>query len=285
MNAILTREETLCELVDVMLSGGSTNLQNLLGSNVTFSKPKLLHEPPPVEETETEMVIVGVRFTETLDGETLLALTGDEARAIVRILTAGMEIPEEDLLGDMGLSAISEAMNQLMAAFGKALGDHVERVVHIGPPALELVEKGSGRLAFDDEHAGFSFTMTIGDDPLGSLFWVMESDFAAELVGLASSGTSPEPEAAVDRAAGPSDLGALADIEMTAVVELGRARMPVRTLLGMDNGSVIRLGRTVDEPADLYVNGTLAAKGDIVLVDGKLGLRVREVMTVKEGGS
>jgi len=288
MNTTLSREETLCELVQVMLAGGAGNLQSLLSTDVVFSSAEVIDGPPPEAATEDSLVVVGVEFTGTLTGETLLALTLDEAKAIVRLMTTGMDVAEEDLLGELGLSAIGEAMNQLMAGFSRSLGEKIDRVVQIGPPAIEIVEHGSDRLAFDDQHTGFSFTATIGTEPLGALFWVMDTSFVVELLELAAESAEDAPSDSGQTATGDAPavvgLGTLADLELTAVVELGRATLPIRTLLGMDQGSVIRLGRTVDEPADLYVNGTLAAKGDIVLVDGKLGLRVREVLTVKEGG-
>jgi flagellar motor switch protein FliN/FliY len=75
-----------------------------------------------------------------------------------------------------------------------------------------------------------------------------------------------------------SSLGKLADVTLEVTVELGRARLPVRELLALDEGGVIRLEHPVGEPVNLLVNGLQTARGEIVVVDGRIGLRVTEVV-------
>jgi flagellar motor switch protein FliN len=75
-----------------------------------------------------------------------------------------------------------------------------------------------------------------------------------------------------------SELGRLADVMLDVTVELGRSHIPIRELLALDEGGVIRLGRPVGEPVDLLVNGLTTARGEIVVVDGRLGLRVTELI-------
>ncbi len=70
----------------------------------------------------------------------------------------------------------------------------------------------------------------------------------------------------------------LADVRLDVSVELGRALIPVRDLLALDEGGVIRLSRTVGEPVDLVINGTTTAQGEVVVVDGRLGLRITSVV-------
>ena len=62
-------------------------------------------------------------------------------------------------------------------------------------------------------------------------------------------------------------------------VELGRARMKIAEILGLRNGSVIELDRLAGEPADILINGTLIARGEVVVVDEKFGVRVIEVVS------
>lgn len=72
----------------------------------------------------------------------------------------------------------------------------------------------------------------------------------------------------------PSAANRLSSVRLDVSVELGRAKIPVKDLLALDEGGVIRLGRPVGEPVDLVVNGTVTAHGEIVVVDGRLGLRI-----------
>lgn len=70
----------------------------------------------------------------------------------------------------------------------------------------------------------------------------------------------------------------LRDVELTARLELGRARLPVRDLLRLGPGAVVELDRLVGDPVDLFVNDRLVARGEIVVAGGSFALRVTEVL-------
>jgi flagellar motor switch protein FliN/FliY len=76
----------------------------------------------------------------------------------------------------------------------------------------------------------------------------------------------------------PPAASRLSTVRLDVSVELGRAKIPVKELLALDEGGVIRLGRPVGEPVDLVVNGTVTARGEIVVVDGRLGLRITSLV-------
>ena len=75
-----------------------------------------------------------------------------------------------------------------------------------------------------------------------------------------------------------SDLEAVFDVPVRLSVVLGRTRMPVSKLLKMDVGSVVELDRQVGEAIDIYVNDRLVARGEIVLVEGRLGVTMTEII-------
>jgi flagellar motor switch protein FliN/FliY len=78
--------------------------------------------------------------------------------------------------------------------------------------------------------------------------------------------------------ASQADLAKLADVTLSVTVELGRTRLKVRELLALGTGSVVELDRVAGAPVDILVNGTLVARGDVVVVDDELGVRVSEVI-------
>jgi flagellar motor switch protein FliN len=81
--------------------------------------------------------------------------------------------------------------------------------------------------------------------------------------------------------AGPAvggDLDLLADVELTVTVELGRVRLPLRDLLRLAEGSVVELSRLATAPVDVLVNGSVVARGDVVVVDDELGVRITELL-------
>jgi flagellar motor switch protein FliN/FliY len=78
-------------------------------------------------------------------------------------------------------------------------------------------------------------------------------------------------------------LDQLTHVEMEVTVEIGRTRMTVGDLLGLTPGQVVELDRAAGAPVDLFVNGTLLARGEIVVVDEDFGFRVTEIVSSREG--
>lgn len=74
------------------------------------------------------------------------------------------------------------------------------------------------------------------------------------------------------------DLEAVFDVPVRLSVILGRTRMPVANLLRMDVGTVVELDRQVGEAIDIFVNDRLVARGEIVLVEGRLGVTMTEII-------
>ncbi|WP_342360427.1 flagellar motor switch protein FliN [Terrarubrum flagellatum] len=77
---------------------------------------------------------------------------------------------------------------------------------------------------------------------------------------------------------GAADLEQLFDVPVTVSAVLGRTRMPVGDLLKLEPGSVLDLDRSVGEAIDIYVNNRLVARGEVVLVEDKLGVTMTEII-------
>jgi flagellar motor switch protein FliN len=71
----------------------------------------------------------------------------------------------------------------------------------------------------------------------------------------------------------------LMDVALEVSVELGRSHMAIAEILALRTGSVIELDKLAGEPVDVSVNGTLIARGEVVVVDEKFGVRITEVVT------
>lgn len=72
-------------------------------------------------------------------------------------------------------------------------------------------------------------------------------------------------------------LDMLADINVCVTVQVGSASLTLASLLELSEGSVLELDRQVNDPLDLFVNGTLVARGEIVETNGRFGIRVLDV--------
>jgi flagellar motor switch protein FliN/FliY len=75
------------------------------------------------------------------------------------------------------------------------------------------------------------------------------------------------------------NLDLLMDVSLAVTVELGRTRMPLRQVLELQNGSVIELDRLAGDAVDIFVNDRLIARGEVVVVDDKFGVRITELLT------
>jgi flagellar motor switch protein FliN len=77
----------------------------------------------------------------------------------------------------------------------------------------------------------------------------------------------------------PHGIELLMDVALEVSVELGRSHMSIGEILALRTGSVIELDKLAGEPVDVSVNGTLIARGEVVVVDEKFGVRITEVVS------
>jgi len=78
------------------------------------------------------------------------------------------------------------------------------------------------------------------------------------------------------------NLDVILDVPVTLSMEVGRTRIPIRNLLQLNQGSVVELDRAAGEPLDVFVNGTLVAHGEVVVVNEKFGIRLTDVISPSE---
>ncbi|PIQ37901.1 MAG: flagellar motor switch protein FliN [Lysobacterales bacterium CG17_big_fil_post_rev_8_21_14_2_50_64_11] len=83
-------------------------------------------------------------------------------------------------------------------------------------------------------------------------------------------------------AGGEVQLDAILDVSVTLAMEVGRTKVSIRNLLQLNQGSVVELDRTAGEPLDVFVNGTLVAHGEVVVINDKFGLRLTDVISPAE---
>lgn len=110
-----------------------------------------------------------------------------------------------------------------------------------------------------------------------------QSPKQGEQNATSTNGSASAPEKSAESGSeNIKNLELLLDIPLDVSVEVGRSRMLVRDLLQMDEGYVVELGKQANEPLDVYVNSRLIARGEVVMVDDKLGLRLTDVVSPAE---
>ncbi|HEY9255697.1 MAG TPA: flagellar motor switch protein FliN [Stenotrophomonas sp.] len=105
---------------------------------------------------------------------------------------------------------------------------------------------------------------------------MMNSDEAAQAAQFEQL-LAEEQHGAIDL-----NLDVILDVPVTLSLEVGRARIPIRNLLQLNQGSVVELERGAGEPLDVYVNGTLIAHGEVVVINDRFGIRLTDVVSPSE---
>jgi flagellar motor switch protein FliN/FliY len=110
------------------------------------------------------------------------------------------------------------------------------------------------------------------------------ADLAAAEAMMAGQGDVAVADGAVvaEGAGRDVNLDVILDVPVTLSLEVGRTRLPIRSLLQLNQGSVVELERAAGEPLDVFVNGTLVAHGEVVVVNDKFGIRLIDVVSPAE---
>jgi flagellar motor switch protein FliN/FliY len=106
-----------------------------------------------------------------------------------------------------------------------------------------------------------------------------ELETEAESTDGAEAPAAPKPEIHIpDLPENPQDLEAVYDIPVQVSAVLGKATMQVNQLLKLGRGAVVELDRKVGEAIDIYVNNRLVARGEVVVVEERLGVTMTEII-------
>ena len=225
----------------------------------------------PLQTLPTPAVAASVSYIDGVTGGNVFVMPLKGARALAAAMM-GEEPPEDeaDELTELELSAVGEAMNQMMAAAAHATSGVLGTQVEIAPPDTRVLTSLDAALDGHDDAAHVtSGVFTVFGQPcrlvqLVPNAFVMRMTKALDELGAEYLGDQ-----------GPSDLDASAGLDesLRAVdvrvwAELGRGRMPIGHLVGMPAGAVVELDREADEPVDLFVNGMRFASGRLVVTDG-----------------
>ena len=93
-----------------------------------------------------------------------------------------------------------------------------------------------------------------------------------------ASGSEEKDEGNSKKDTAAENLRVLENVEIQLTVEVGNTQLKIRDLLRLNEGSVIELDRLAGDPLDILVNGTMIAKGEIVMVGERFGVRFTEIV-------
>ena len=237
-----TEKDAIGEVANISMGTAATTLFSLVNRKVDISTPVVSFATwdDVVSAYERPCVFIRIAYTVGLDGSNLLVLKENDVMVITDLMMGGDGTNTNDELGELHLSAISEAMNQMMGSAATSLSSMLNKMIDISPPEADLIdlaETVDGR-DIDQFLAGefvkISFRMVIGDlvdsqimqlypfsfarEMCSSISKNMEQD-AAESVSL-SNNQSSDTGAATQQAAAPGQ-----EQTMTAQPMMGQPAM------------------------------------------------------------
>ncbi len=199
--------DAIGEVANISMGTSATTLYSLVNMKVNITTPQvsLANWDMVVEDYPRPCVFIQIKYTEGLDGSNILVLQERDVKIITDLMMGGDGTNTDGELGELHLSAISEAMNQMMGSSATSLSSMLGKKIDISPPVANLVDmnelKDSG-FATDFMEGTFvkiAFRMQIGELVDSTLIQLYPLDFAKSLYDFFMSnqmGTTSEPEPA-----------------------------------------------------------------------------------------
>ena len=195
--------DTLGEIGNISFGSSATALSSLLGQKVDITTPhiSMINRSKLVEEFPHPYVAVQVQYTAGLIGMNLLVIKQSDAAVIADLMLGGDGIDPSPQLSEIQLSAVQEAMNQMMGSAATSMSTVFNKKVDISPPSIDILNliEGEGEEAIpnDDLLIKISFRLRVGSLIDSNIMQLIPLEFGLSLVKtLLGEGEDAQPEAA-----------------------------------------------------------------------------------------
>jgi flagellar motor switch protein FliN/FliY len=200
-----------------------------------------------------------------------------EYSGALTLKAAGIEDIEEKEARNTYLEILGQALSALARGIGGVLGHEV------------TCEGGSEHAPDFGTEEWIAVRMTFGSETLEPLVLT----FSSQLFGILAAPPVNEvvaPPATIeedDEDAEPvpmrsRTMSLLLDVDLPVSISFGKTQLAMRDVIKLTTGSIVELDRTVNEPVDVLVNGSLVARGEVVVVEGNYGVRILEITSRQE---
>lgn len=214
-DAILTDSEkdAVGEISNISMGTAATTLSSLLNQKVNITTPKvtIVDWDELASNYDRPCVLLQISYKEGLDGSNILIVKEKDVKIITDLMMGGAgDVNDDEPLSELHLSAISEAMNQMMGSSATSLSSMFGRKIDISPPIADMVELYSQDEeaipeVFRNKFVKVAFRMQIGELIDSEIMQLYPINFAKDLLDMFSvdSGSS-EPEPAPAAPAAPA---------------------------------------------------------------------------------
>lgn len=203
-------QDALGEIGNITFGSAATALSTLLGKKVDITTPKVsvIGKEELEEQFPKPHVAVHVNYVDGFDGINLLVIKTRDAQVIADLMMGGDGTGGDENLSEIHISAVQEAMNQMMGSSATSMSTIFNRFVNISPPGIDILNlsKGEGKLPDEDVFIKISFRLTIGDLIDSNIMQLLPVPFAKEMVSILMGGDSDAAMEAAPAAQAPAPV-------------------------------------------------------------------------------
>jgi len=368
------------EVGNIAMGAGATTLSTLLKRKVDISSPESLTflKSEIKNQFDGKYLIISINYKDGLSGTNFFLFPVNISSIIADLMMGGTGENVPEAFDEISISAMAEAINQMMGAAATSLSEFLNAKVDITPPQVEVLDFSDPNVSFPpslkeapETIIGIKFKLKIQGLKDGEMWQFVPIDIAnnikdkvlaAQNVNIENNQQNPqqnmqqqptqqqmpqqtmqqpmyqqpmqqpmyqqpmyqqpmqqpmyqqpmyqqpmyqqpigyipkeqqvnvqpkafgnisgqivEPVENIDL----EKLQLLFDVPLNVSVELGRRKYSLRDILNFHQGSMIQLDKLAGEPVDIYVNGRLIARGEVVVIDENFGVRITEIVSLEE---
>ncbi len=181
-------QDALGEIGNISFGSSATALSSLLGQKVDITTPtiSMINRDKLEEEFPHPYVAIQVEYTIGLTGMNLLVIKQSDAAIIADLMLGGDGLNPSEELGEIHLSAVQEAMNQMMGSAATSMSTIFNKKVDISPPSIDLMnireDEGSENIPEEDLLVRVSFRLRIGELIDSNIMQLLPLEFSQSLV-------------------------------------------------------------------------------------------------------
>lgn len=192
-------QDALGEIGNITFGSAATALSTLLGKKVDITTPKvsIISRDALKQEFPKPHVAVHVNYVDGFHGINLLVIKTRDAQVIADLMMGGDGTAFAEELTEIHISAVQEAMNQMMGSSATSMSTIFNRFVNISPPGIDILDLAEGdkenTLPPEDVFIKISFRLTIGDLIDSTIMQLLPVSFAKDMVNILMGGGATEP--------------------------------------------------------------------------------------------
>jgi len=185
--------DILGEIANISMGSSATSLSALLNNlkvDITTPKIELIRRSQSLDDYENVCVLVSINYVKGLDGSNVLILKENDVKIIADLMMGGDGTNITGEIGELQLSAVSEAMNQMMGSAASSMSQILNRVVDISPPKTDNIDVESVKIfenLFGSKEIDFvkvTFDLKIGTVVDSVMVQLYPISFAMDMVSL-----------------------------------------------------------------------------------------------------